>query len=209
MTHWESPAWDPPVVGGDRTTDAPARAEPRLPPATTPPRPTPAPSAHQPEHARPAQPMAPVPLVPAAPTPRRPRVPVWIWWGAACVAAAGALAIARSGADSQRAQFAPGGVAVTGAQPSATTIVVPPTTAPPTTAGTIAGRPTPTTIAVRQLLPQPACHPSYSPCVPVADDVDCAGGGGDGPEYVSGPIRVLDVDDYRLDHDGDGIACER
>ncbi len=52
------------------------------------------------------------------------------------------------------------------------------------------------------------CHPSYGGCVPIASDVDCAGGGGNGPEYVRGPIQVLGSDDYDLDRDGDGIACE-
>jgi hypothetical protein len=32
--------------------------------------------------------------------------------------------------------------------------------------------------------PAPKCHPSYSPCVPIASDVDCLGGGGNGPAYV-------------------------
>jgi len=52
------------------------------------------------------------------------------------------------------------------------------------------------------------CDPNYTGCVPVASDVDCAGGGGNGPEYVQGPIRVIGEDIYRLDGDGDGIACE-
>lgn len=54
------------------------------------------------------------------------------------------------------------------------------------------------------------CHPSYEgACVPPdASDVDCAGGSGDGPEYVRGPIHVVGPDVYRLDRDGDGIACE-
>jgi resuscitation-promoting factor RpfB len=52
------------------------------------------------------------------------------------------------------------------------------------------------------------CDPNYSGCVPVASDVDCAGGGGNGPEYVKGPIRVIGQDIYHLDGDGDGIACE-
>ncbi len=52
------------------------------------------------------------------------------------------------------------------------------------------------------------CAPGYSPCVPVASDVDCAGGGGDGPAYVDGPIRVTGSDPYELDRDGDGIACD-
>jgi hypothetical protein len=59
--------------------------------------------------------------------------------------------------------------------------------------------------------PDPAgdqCHPSYSPCVPIASDVDCAGGSGDGPAYVVGPVDVLGPDDYRLDADHDGVGCE-
>lgn len=54
------------------------------------------------------------------------------------------------------------------------------------------------------------CDPNYSgACVPVASDVDCAGGKGDGPEYVRGPVYVIGTDIYGLDRDGDGIACER
>ncbi|MFF5176052.1 G5 domain-containing protein [Micromonospora sp. NPDC000089] len=55
---------------------------------------------------------------------------------------------------------------------------------------------------------EPGCDPNYSGCVPVASDVDCAGGSGDGPAYVSGPIRVIGTDVYRLDHDHDSYACE-
>lgn len=56
---------------------------------------------------------------------------------------------------------------------------------------------------------QERCHPSYEGrCVPYASDVDCAGGGGNGPEYVRGPVRVVGPDVYDLDRDGDGIACE-
>lgn len=53
-----------------------------------------------------------------------------------------------------------------------------------------------------------ACDPNYSGCVPIASDVDCAGGPGNGPEYVQGPIRVIGRDIYHLDRDGDGIGCE-
>lgn len=53
------------------------------------------------------------------------------------------------------------------------------------------------------------CDPNYSPCVPIASDVDCAGGSGNGPAYVRGPIRVIGTDIYDLDRDGDGIACEK
>lgn len=54
------------------------------------------------------------------------------------------------------------------------------------------------------------CHPSYEgACVPVdVSDVDCAGGEGNGPYYVRGPIYVVGPDEYELDRDGDGIACE-
>jgi len=60
--------------------------------------------------------------------------------------------------------------------------------------------------------PQPAvssnCDSNYSGCVPIASDVDCAGGSGNGPAYVSGPINVIGSDIYKLDSDHDGIACE-
>jgi hypothetical protein len=52
------------------------------------------------------------------------------------------------------------------------------------------------------------CDPNYQPCVPIASDVDCAGGGGNGPAYVQGPVRVVGRDVYGLDRDGDGIGCE-
>jgi endonuclease YncB( thermonuclease family) len=61
--------------------------------------------------------------------------------------------------------------------------------------------------------PQPIagkCHPSYQgACLdPSLSDYDCAGGSGNGPGYVEGPIRVVGPDEYRLDADGDGVACE-
>lgn len=53
------------------------------------------------------------------------------------------------------------------------------------------------------------CDPNYTgACVPIASDVDCAGGSGDGPKYVTGPVKVVGKDIYRLDNDGDGIGCE-
>ena len=53
------------------------------------------------------------------------------------------------------------------------------------------------------------CDPNYADgCVPVASDVDCAGGSGNGPAYFSGTARVVGSDVYGLDRDGDGIACE-
>ncbi|MFK0009248.1 hypothetical protein ACIQTZ_19590 [Paenarthrobacter sp. NPDC090520] len=56
---------------------------------------------------------------------------------------------------------------------------------------------------------QSNCDPNYSGCVPIASDVDCAGGKGNGPAYVRGPVTVIGTDIYDLDSDGDGIACEK
>jgi resuscitation-promoting factor RpfB len=53
------------------------------------------------------------------------------------------------------------------------------------------------------------CDPNYSgACVPIASDVDCAGGSGNGPAYVQGPVIVVGTDIYGLDRDHDGIGCE-
>ena len=57
--------------------------------------------------------------------------------------------------------------------------------------------------------PPSGCDSNYSgACVPVASDVDCEGGSGNGPAYVRGPVYVVGVDIYDLDRDGDGVACE-
>jgi resuscitation-promoting factor RpfB len=56
---------------------------------------------------------------------------------------------------------------------------------------------------------QPSCDPNYAgACVPIASDVDCAGGSGNGPAYVEGPVQVVGEDIYGLDYDNDGIGCE-
>ncbi|RAX43692.1 hypothetical protein DQ354_19430 [Arthrobacter sp. AQ5-06] len=53
------------------------------------------------------------------------------------------------------------------------------------------------------------CDRNYAgACVPVASDVDCAGGSGNGPAYVRGPVTVVGSDIYGLDRDGDGVGCE-
>jgi len=52
------------------------------------------------------------------------------------------------------------------------------------------------------------CDPNYSGCVPIASDVDCSGGTGNGPEYVDGPVKVIGDDIYGLDRDGDGTGCD-
>jgi hypothetical protein len=47
------------------------------------------------------------------------------------------------------------------------------------------------------------CQPGYSPCLPRVADLNCA----DIPASKR-PVRVTGDDPYRLDGDGDGIACE-
>jgi isopenicillin N synthase-like dioxygenase len=42
---------------------------------------------------------------------------------------------------------------------------------------------------------------------PSSSDYDCAGGEGNGPDYTD-PVRVVGPDDYDLDREGDGLACE-
>ena len=86
------------------------------------------------------------------------------------------------------------------ARSSAITLVIakalppPPTTQPP---------PPPTT-------PSRSCHPSYEgACLdPTASDYDCAGGSGNGPKYVQGPVKVRPPDPFDLDADADGLGCE-
>jgi len=60
--------------------------------------------------------------------------------------------------------------------------------------------------------PSANCDSNYDAtrgsCVPIASDVDCAGGSGNGPAYVSGPVYVTGSDIYGLDRDGDGVGCE-
>lgn len=56
--------------------------------------------------------------------------------------------------------------------------------------------------------PRSNCDPNYSgACVPIASDVDCAGGSGNGPAYVAGPVYITGYDKYGLDRDGDGVGC--
>ena len=93
------------------------------------------------------------------------------------------------------------------APPETTTSTAPATTAPPTTAPPATAPPTTATTSP----PAPDCHPSYEgACVPNdVSDVDCAGGSGNGPAYVQGPVRVVGPDVYDLDgNDNDGIGCE-
>jgi hypothetical protein len=62
----------------------------------------------------------------------------------------------------------------------------------------------------QQPTPASNCDPSYPDvCIPIGSaDYDCAGGSGNGPNYIQGPIRVLPPDPHGLDRDGDGWGCE-
>jgi hypothetical protein len=51
------------------------------------------------------------------------------------------------------------------------------------------------------------CNANYGGCVPVAVDVDCAGGG-NGPVYQRQPVEVVGIDIYHLDLDENGEACD-
>ena len=53
---------------------------------------------------------------------------------------------------------------------------------------TVTKQPVTQVVAVGTKKAQSKCDPNYSGCVPIASDVDCAGGSGNGPAYVRGPI---------------------
>jgi len=78
----------------------------------------------------------------------------------------------------------------------------------PTPVPTPAPTPVPTPVPAT---PEPSCHPSYQgACLLIgAGDYDCAGGSGNGPNYIQGPVYVIGYDEFDLDRDGDGVACER
>jgi hypothetical protein len=50
-----------------------------------------------------------------------------------------------------------------------------------------------------------ACEVNYSGCLPVVNDLDCK----DLKQSNLAPVRVIGVDRYRLDNDGDGIGCDK
>jgi hypothetical protein len=76
-----------------------------------------------------------------------------------------------------------------------------------TTVGTYVAPPPPPPPAAAA--PPGGCDSNYADaCVPIASDVDCAGGNGNGPAYFGGVARIVGSDIYDLDRDGDGYACE-
>ena len=71
-------------------------------------------------------------------------------------------------------------------------------------------QPTDTPVPTESRPERSNCHPSYhGVCLdPNALDYDCAGGTGNGPRWVEGPITVVGPDKFGLDRDGDGVGCE-
>jgi resuscitation-promoting factor RpfB len=59
----------------------------------------------------------------------------------------------------------------------------------------------------REIVGGAQCSPYYTPCVPIALDVDCANASGDGPAYVDGPVDIQGGDPYGLDGNNDGVGC--
>ncbi len=100
--------------------------------------------------------------------------------------------------------------AAAAAAAAATTTLPAPTTAkaPPPPPLTLPPAPVPLA-SPPAAAPVRDCNPNYEgACVPNASDVDCAGGSGNGPAYVSGPVYVVGGDPYDLDRDGDGVGCQ-
>jgi len=96
------------------------------------------------------------------------------------------------------------------ATPKPTPKATPKATPKPTPKPTPKATPKPTPKPTKKPKPPADCHPSYEgACLkPDASDYDCAGGSGNGPYYVDGPIRVVGYDEYDLDRDGDGFGCD-
>lgn len=85
----------------------------------------------------------------------------------------------------------------------------------PTSWGPTSRMPDPRTPPPYPAPPPPApapsgCHSSYTGYCVVAGigDWDCAGGSGDGPNYVPVRVRVVGPDAFDLDADYDGYGCD-
>ncbi|RSM79449.1 hypothetical protein DMH04_31165 [Kibdelosporangium aridum] len=170
-----------------------------------------------------AQPVVPAPARTHQKKPRNKKRPVWI---AAVVAGFLFLVGLINSTDEKPTSGSTAPIADVAPVPPPTTATTTTTTA--TTSSSVPAPPpppppspaTPTTkksTTTKQAPPPPPpatdepaqnCHPNYDPCVPVAKDVDCKGGSGNGPEYVKGPIRVIGKDVYGLDDNNNGIGCE-
>ena len=105
------------------------------------------------------------------------------------------------------------------ARPTAPRTTAPQTSSapPPVTTKPASPRPVTTTPAPPRTTAQAAPPPKPSNCDPAypgvclkdgIGDYDCAGGSGNGPNYVNGPITVRAPDPFGLDSDHDGVGCE-
>lgn len=65
-------------------------------------------------------------------------------------------------------------------------------------------KPTPEPTAKPTKKPPADCHPSYDPCLPIVDDLNCP----DVRAMGKAPVDVIGPDEYRLDNDHDGTGCE-
>ncbi|HEX4726542.1 MAG TPA: hypothetical protein VH298_02015 [Jatrophihabitans sp.] len=140
------------------------------------------------------------------------------------MAVAGLVGILLGGAARSADASGPGPTStVTVTQPAATVTVHSTSTVTARVTSTVVSRVTSTkTVAAAAAHPAPTvssapatssapaqdCTPGYSPCIPPGPDVDCAGGSGNGPRYVQGPVYVTGNDPYGLDSDHDGVGCE-
>jgi micrococcal nuclease len=88
------------------------------------------------------------------------------------------------------------GLGLYGATPAPAPTATPKPTAKPT------AKPTPKPTAKPKAASK--CHPSYDPCLPIVDDLDCP----DVKRMGKAPVDVIGPDDYRLDRDHDGLGCE-
>ncbi|HEY0454219.1 hypothetical protein [Actinophytocola sp.] len=163
-------------------------------------------------------PATPMPPATPLPAPRRgifaAHKPAWI---AAAVAAIIVIAALASNGNDPAPSAGPADATTTTVEPAPTTTTTTTTVAPkPAPPKPAPPKPTPRTTTEEPAPPPPpaepepasTCDPNYSGCVPIASDVDCAGGSGNGPAYVAGPIDVIGTDIYGLDRDSDGVACE-
>lgn len=147
-------------------------------------------------------------------TPRCRRLPGWPI--VALLAALLALILAGCGTavgeSSETERLGLGAASTTEASTSTTQATEPPTTVEPTTTRqpTTTRRKTTATTRPATTSPPADCHPSYiGECLHVGvGDYDCAGGSGNGPNYVYGTVRVRGSDPFDLDRDGDGLGCE-
>ncbi len=134
-------------------------------------------------------------------------LPTWCATAVAALALAllGACGSSAKGTASVRAPDTTTTVATTTTEAPTTTT----TTAPATTTTAVSTTTTTTMTTLTEPTPPTNCTPGYDPCIAnLGTDVDCAGGSGNGPRYVQGPVRVTGPDVYDLDRDGNGIGCQ-